>query len=257
MESDSGGAERFRIVIIGAGFAGLGMAIRLKQAGIDDFVILERADDVGGTWRDNSYPGLRRRRAVPPLLVLLRPQPQLDAGLQPAGRDLGLHQAGQRGARRAAPRPVRPRGDRRRVERVDAAVGGAHHRRHVRRPVRHLGDGPAVQPDPARHPGARDLYRPLLPLRPVGPRPRPHRRSGSPSSGRARRPPSSSPRSSRRWGSCSSSSAPRAGPSPGRTATSPTWSGRSTGDSRWRSGRCGPGSTSTGSWSASWCSTPA
>jgi cation diffusion facilitator CzcD-associated flavoprotein CzcO len=55
MPSDS--AERFRVVIIGAGFAGLGMAIRLKQAGIDDFVILERADDVGGTWRDNSYPG--------------------------------------------------------------------------------------------------------------------------------------------------------------------------------------------------------
>ncbi len=48
---------RVRIVIIGAGFAGLGMAIRLKQAGIDDLVILERADDVGGTWRDNSYPG--------------------------------------------------------------------------------------------------------------------------------------------------------------------------------------------------------
>jgi cation diffusion facilitator CzcD-associated flavoprotein CzcO len=57
MDGGSAGRERFRIVIIGAGFAGLGMAIRLRQAGIDDFVILERADDVGGTWRDNSYPG--------------------------------------------------------------------------------------------------------------------------------------------------------------------------------------------------------
>jgi cation diffusion facilitator CzcD-associated flavoprotein CzcO len=46
-----------RVAIIGSGFAGLGMAIRLRQAGIDDFVVLERADDVGGTWRDNSYPG--------------------------------------------------------------------------------------------------------------------------------------------------------------------------------------------------------
>jgi cation diffusion facilitator CzcD-associated flavoprotein CzcO len=45
------------IAIIGAGFAGLGMAIRLRQQGIDDFVILERADDLGGTWRDNTYPG--------------------------------------------------------------------------------------------------------------------------------------------------------------------------------------------------------
>ena len=46
-----------RIAIIGSGFAGLGMAIRLKQEGVEDFVVLERADDVGGTWRDNTYPG--------------------------------------------------------------------------------------------------------------------------------------------------------------------------------------------------------
>jgi cation diffusion facilitator CzcD-associated flavoprotein CzcO len=46
-----------QVAIIGTGFAGLGMAIRLKQEGIDDFVLLERAEDVGGTWRDNSYPG--------------------------------------------------------------------------------------------------------------------------------------------------------------------------------------------------------
>lgn len=44
-------------LIVGAGFAGLGMAIRLKQAGVNDFVILERGDRVGGTWRDNTYPG--------------------------------------------------------------------------------------------------------------------------------------------------------------------------------------------------------
>lgn len=48
---------RTQIVIVGTGFAGLGMAIRLKQAGIHDFVVLERADEVGGTWRDNHYPG--------------------------------------------------------------------------------------------------------------------------------------------------------------------------------------------------------
>ena len=48
----------YRVVIIGAGFGGIGMAIALKRAGIDDFVVLDRADDLGGTWRDNSYPGL-------------------------------------------------------------------------------------------------------------------------------------------------------------------------------------------------------
>ena len=49
--------QRVGVAIVGTGFAGLGTAIRLKQAGFDDFVVLERADDVGGTWRDNSYPG--------------------------------------------------------------------------------------------------------------------------------------------------------------------------------------------------------
>lgn len=45
------------VAIIGAGFSGLGTAIRLREQGIEDIVILERADDVGGTWRDNTYPG--------------------------------------------------------------------------------------------------------------------------------------------------------------------------------------------------------
>ena len=48
----------YRVVVVGAGFGGIGMAIALKQAGIEDFVVLDRADDLGGTWRDNSYPGL-------------------------------------------------------------------------------------------------------------------------------------------------------------------------------------------------------
>jgi cation diffusion facilitator CzcD-associated flavoprotein CzcO len=48
----------YRVVVIGAGFGGIGMAVALEQAGIDDFVVLERAGEIGGTWRDNSYPGL-------------------------------------------------------------------------------------------------------------------------------------------------------------------------------------------------------
>jgi cation diffusion facilitator CzcD-associated flavoprotein CzcO len=46
-----------RVAIVGAGFAGLGMAIRLRQEGVDDFVVFEKNSDVGGTWWDNSYPG--------------------------------------------------------------------------------------------------------------------------------------------------------------------------------------------------------
>jgi len=45
------------IVIVGSGFSGLCMAIKLKQAGHDDFVVLEKAHDLGGTWRENTYPG--------------------------------------------------------------------------------------------------------------------------------------------------------------------------------------------------------
>ncbi|MBF9134455.1 MFS transporter [Plantactinospora sp. S1510] len=50
-------SRHVHVVIVGAGFAGLGMAIRLAQQGIRDFVVLDRATDVGGTWRDNTYPG--------------------------------------------------------------------------------------------------------------------------------------------------------------------------------------------------------
>lgn len=45
------------VLIIGAGFGGLGMAIKLKDAGLDSFIVLEKASGVGGTWRDNTYPG--------------------------------------------------------------------------------------------------------------------------------------------------------------------------------------------------------
>jgi cation diffusion facilitator CzcD-associated flavoprotein CzcO len=55
------GSERatreVRVAVIGAGFGGIGAAIKLREAGIDDFVILERADALGGTWRANTYPG--------------------------------------------------------------------------------------------------------------------------------------------------------------------------------------------------------
>src|ERR1700730_6943584 len=46
------------VIVVGAGFAGIGAGIELKRAGIEDFVLLERACDIGGTWRDNTYPGL-------------------------------------------------------------------------------------------------------------------------------------------------------------------------------------------------------
>ena len=57
-QSDNGHAQPPRIVIVGAGFGGIALAIRLREAGIESFTILEKADRVGGVWRDNTYPGL-------------------------------------------------------------------------------------------------------------------------------------------------------------------------------------------------------
>jgi cation diffusion facilitator CzcD-associated flavoprotein CzcO len=48
---------RRHVIIVGTGFGGLGMAIKLRERGFDSFTVLERANDVGGTWRDNTYPG--------------------------------------------------------------------------------------------------------------------------------------------------------------------------------------------------------
>lgn len=50
-------AAHVNTLIVGSGFGGLGLAIRLKRRGDDDFAIIEREGDVGGTWRDNTYPG--------------------------------------------------------------------------------------------------------------------------------------------------------------------------------------------------------
>jgi cation diffusion facilitator CzcD-associated flavoprotein CzcO len=49
--------SHFEVAVIGTGFAGLGMAIRLEQEEVSDYVVFERAAEVGGTWRENHYPG--------------------------------------------------------------------------------------------------------------------------------------------------------------------------------------------------------
>jgi cation diffusion facilitator CzcD-associated flavoprotein CzcO len=51
------GMERVRVLVVGAGLSGICAAVKLREAGIHDFVVLDRAGEVGGTWRDNTYPG--------------------------------------------------------------------------------------------------------------------------------------------------------------------------------------------------------
>ncbi|WP_133646794.1 flavin-containing monooxygenase [Paraburkholderia flava] len=90
----------FEIAIIGTGFAGLGMGARLKRAGKDDLVILERADEIGGTWRDNTYPGAAcdvpsplysfSFRLNPEWTRLFSPGPEIHAYMKTVAREEGL-----------------------------------------------------------------------------------------------------------------------------------------------------------------------
>src|SRR5271156_956178 len=52
-----GGGGTPRVIVVGAGFGGIGVGVKLKKAGIDTFTIYESSLGVGGTWWDNTYPG--------------------------------------------------------------------------------------------------------------------------------------------------------------------------------------------------------
>ena len=60
------------VAVIGAGLAGLCMAIELKRAGMNAFTVFEKATDVGGVWRENRYPGAACDSPGESVLVLLR-----------------------------------------------------------------------------------------------------------------------------------------------------------------------------------------
>ncbi|MGZ4648510.1 MAG: flavin-containing monooxygenase [Blastococcus sp.] len=89
-----------RVAVIGGGFAGLGTAVRLRQEGVQDFVLLERGPGIGGTWRDNTYPGCACD--VPSHLYSFSfapnpdwsrsfsPQPEIHAYLERVAREQGV-----------------------------------------------------------------------------------------------------------------------------------------------------------------------
>ena len=99
-------AVHTRALIIGTGFSGLGMAIALQKQGVD-FLILEKADDVGGTWRDNTYPGCACD--VPSHLYSFSFEPNATWSklFSPQPEILGLPQGRHREVRTAAPHQVR------------------------------------------------------------------------------------------------------------------------------------------------------
>ena len=103
------------MAIIGSGFAGLGMAIALRRRGETDFVVLERAHDVGGTWRDNTYPGAAcdvqsnlysfSFAPNPDWARAYSAQPEIQAYLQGVAERYGV-----RSTARSAPTSARPAG---------------------------------------------------------------------------------------------------------------------------------------------------
>ncbi|MBO9520773.1 MAG: NAD(P)/FAD-dependent oxidoreductase [Nocardioidaceae bacterium] len=92
--------EKVRILVVGAGFAGLGAAIKLDEAGEHDFVVVDKGETVGGTWRDNTYPGAACD--VPSQLYSFSfapnpswsrsfsPQPEIQAYLEDVARTSGV-----------------------------------------------------------------------------------------------------------------------------------------------------------------------
>ena len=77
--------EHHNVVIVGSGFAGLGTAIELKRDGCEDFVMLERADALGGTWRANHYPGCACDVPTPYYSFSFAPKPDWSRFYAPYG----------------------------------------------------------------------------------------------------------------------------------------------------------------------------
>ncbi|PRQ09175.1 flavin-containing monooxygenase [Enhygromyxa salina] len=82
------GSEHVHVAIVGAGFSGVGAAIRLRQAGIHDFVVFERGDEVGGVWRDNRYPGCACDVESPLYSYSFAPNPEWSRMFSPQGEIL-------------------------------------------------------------------------------------------------------------------------------------------------------------------------
>ena len=192
------------IAIIGAGFGGLGAAIRLKQAGFDDFVVLEQADDVGGTWRDNTYPGCACDVPSHLYSFSFAPQPGLVATRsrgQPEIWALPARLRRRGSGSRPAPAP-RPRGERRRLGRRPPALAARPPRAgELRRAAcSSSATGPLSEPSTPDLPGLETFAGAMFHSARWDHDHRPRPAGGSPSSAPAPRPSSSCRRSSREVG---------------------------------------------------------
>ena len=106
---DAAAPSQVDIAIVGSGFSGLCMAIKLREAGVEDFVVLERGAKVGGTWWFNTYPGCACDIPSHLYSFSFAPNPDWTRTYSQAARDRGLPAAGRRGLRPRALRAARAR----------------------------------------------------------------------------------------------------------------------------------------------------
>ena len=110
-------APDYDTVIIGAGFSGIGTAIKLDESGMGDYLVIEAADGPGGTWHWNTYPGIAVD--IPSFSYQFSFEQSADwtRTYAPGARAEGLRRALRRQVRPAAQDPVQHKGSRRRFRR--------------------------------------------------------------------------------------------------------------------------------------------
>ena len=179
--SATGTADRVHeVLVVGSGFAGLGQLLALRRAGVTDVVLLEKSEALGGTWRDNTYPGcacdipshmysFSFERPNPDWSRSYSPQPEIREYLERVAdaEDLRRH------VRFGQEMTGATWDEQSRTWTVHTA-----RRTELARPLprpRRRGPAPAEDARPAR---GRLVRRALLPLRAVGPRRRPAREEG-------------------------------------------------------------------------------
>ena len=193
-------------LVVGAGFGGIAAAVELRRRGVD-LIVLEKADRVGGVWRDNTYPGAACDVPSSLYSYSFAPHAGVATPLRRAARHPRLHRVRGR-ASTTSTASIRTG-----TEVTDAAWDDADGRWKVQHPDRRVGPDPTYdvdvlvtavgqlsRPSVPRPPGHRVVRGPRVPLRRVGPRRRPARASGSRSSAPAPARSSSSPTCSRQAG---------------------------------------------------------
>ena len=121
--------EQVDIVIVGAGFSGLGMAIQLARHGRRDFALVEQSPDLGGTWFENRYPGCACDVPSSALFLLVRAEPSLEPRLRATRRDLALSRPLRRALCTPSAPPAGAAGDRRPFRRDERTLAGRARRR--------------------------------------------------------------------------------------------------------------------------------